>query len=54
VRLLRIPRGSELYEQVLVQGKGYRITLLTIDTEEAEDDEDEYERERAEQRPTFR
>jgi len=43
-----------MYEQVLVHGEGYRITLLTIDDAEEEDEDDEYARERAEQRPTFR
>ena len=47
-------RGTTMCEQVLVQGKGYRITLLTIDEAEAEDDDDEYERDRSEWRPSFR
>ena len=47
-------RGATMYEQVLVQGKGYRITLLTVDEDEAEDDDDEYERERSEWKPGFR
>lgn len=50
----RLPRGGEMYEQVLVQGKGYRITLLTIDEAEAEDDDEEYARDRSEWRPSFR
>ncbi|HNP63705.1 MAG TPA: ImmA/IrrE family metallo-endopeptidase [Woeseiaceae bacterium] len=49
----RLARGAEMYEQVLVQGKGYKITLLTIDETEAEDEDDEYERERSEWKPTY-
>ena len=41
-----------MYEQVLVQGRGYRITLLTIDDTEADDEDDEHER--SEWNPTFR
>lgn len=47
-------RGTLMLEQVLVQGMGYRITLLTIDEAKAEDDDDEYERDRSEWRPSFR
>ena len=43
-----------MYEQALVQSRGYRITLLTVDEAEAEDEDDEYVRDRAEQPPTFR
>jgi hypothetical protein len=49
-----LPRGTAMYEQVLVQSRGYRITLLTVDEAEAEDEDDEYVRDRAEQPPTFR
>jgi hypothetical protein len=44
-------RGAELFEQVLVQGKGYRITLLSVDESECEAAEVD---DRAEWRPTFR
>jgi hypothetical protein len=50
----QLRRGTTMYEQVLVRGKGYRITLLTVDEDEAEDDDDEYEREQSEWRPGFR
>lgn len=51
----RLSHGTEMYEQVLVQGKGYRITLLTIDElETEEDDEEEYASDRSERRPYFR
>ena len=40
----RLPRGTAMYEQVLVQSRGYRITLLTVDEAEAEDEDDEYVR----------
>ena len=45
--------GSEMYEQVLVQSGGYRITLLSIDESECDDDDEEYARDRADRRPRF-
>jgi Zn-dependent peptidase ImmA (M78 family) len=47
-------RGATMLEQVLVQGNGYRITLLTIDETESEDEDDSYGRERSEWNPRFR
>jgi hypothetical protein len=44
--------GNELFEQVLVQGNGYRITLLSV--EYSDDDDDEYARDRANWNPSFR
>lgn len=46
--------GAEMYEQVLVQSGGYRITLLTVDEAECDDEDDGYVRERSEWNPRFR
>jgi hypothetical protein len=43
--------GAELYEQVLVQGKGYRVTLLSLDESGCDDAEDS---EHFAWRPSFR
>jgi hypothetical protein len=45
--------GSEMYEQVRVQSGGYRITLLSIDESECDDDDEEYARDGADWRPRF-
>jgi hypothetical protein len=47
-------RNAEMYEQVLVQSGGYRITLLTIDQTDSDDEDEEYVRERSEWNPSFR
>ena len=49
-------RGSPMYEQVLCQQQGYRLTLLALDliSAEFEDDEEEYVRDRSAWSPTFR
>jgi hypothetical protein len=47
-------RNAEMYEQVLVQSAGYRITLLTIDQSESDDEDEEYIRERSEWNPQSR
>jgi Zn-dependent peptidase ImmA (M78 family) len=53
--LSQAPRsGAELFEQVLVQGNGYRLTLLSLNEADAEDDEEEDARERSEWNPRFR
>jgi hypothetical protein len=49
-----LPPGANMYEQVLVQSGGYRITLLTIDRNECDDEDDNYTRERSEWSPRFR
>jgi hypothetical protein len=47
--------GSQMYEQVLCQQRGYRLTLLTLGSNiaESEDDEDEYVRDRSAWNPIF-
>jgi hypothetical protein len=45
--------GAEMYEQVLVQRGGYRITLLSIDESGCDDDDEEYARDRSDWRPRF-
>jgi hypothetical protein len=47
-------RGVEMLEQVLVQGNGYRITLLTLDESESEEEGEEYAREKSEWNPRFK
>jgi IrrE N-terminal-like domain len=49
-------RGLQMYEQVLCQQEGYRLTLLSIETnpDEVEDDEEDPVRDRSTWRPTFR
>lgn len=47
------PRGLKFLEQVLVQAKEYRLTMLVLDESEVEDEEDEYVRERSEREPSF-
>ena len=42
-----------MWEEVLLQGSGYRLTLLSLDETDAEDDDDEYERERSDWNPRF-
>jgi hypothetical protein len=43
-----------MLEQVLIQGRGYRITLLSVDESESDDEDEEYANERSEWEPTFR
>lgn len=43
-----------MLEQVLIQGGGYRITLLSIDESEGDDEDEEYVIERSEWEPRFR
>lgn len=47
--------ASQLYEQVLCQQNGYRLTLLALDPKsaETEDEEEEYVRDRSAWNPTF-
>jgi Zn-dependent peptidase ImmA (M78 family) len=45
-------QGKKIYEQVLVQKNGYRVTLLTRD-EEADEDNDEEENLKSKWRPRF-
>jgi Zn-dependent peptidase ImmA (M78 family) len=49
-----LARGVEMLEQVLIQGGGYRITLLSIDESESDDEDEEYVNERSEWDPRFR
>ena len=44
--------GKELFEEVLVQGNGYRVTLLSVET--SEDEDTEYARERSAWNPVIR
>lgn len=46
-----VKSGTQFLEQVLVQGKGFRLTLLVLDESECEDDEVAHER--AEWKPRF-
>lgn len=48
-----LKRGAEIHEQVLIQGNGYRLTLLTMDESECDDDDEQYERERSDWNPRF-
>lgn len=45
-------KGVELYEQVLVQRDGYRLTLLSID--QSGDEDEEYAEDQSRWNPTFR
>jgi Zn-dependent peptidase ImmA (M78 family) len=45
--------NAEMYEQVLVQSDGYRITLLSVDESQCEDDDGEYASGRADWQPGF-
>lgn len=46
-------RGLQFLEQVLIQSNGYRLSLLTLDESECEDEEDEWVREQSEWNPTL-
>jgi Zn-dependent peptidase ImmA (M78 family) len=49
-----LPRGAEMFEQVLIQAEGYRLTLLSVDTSDSDDEEEEHERNRSAWPPQFR
>lgn len=50
----KLQDSATLYEQVLVQGNGYKLTLLSLDESACEDDDETDASKRAAFNPTFR